>query len=622
MVLFPRMAHDLRRSGVAWVVASTLLVASAVAYLPSLDGEFQFDDEQRIERNVEIKDIERFGAPGAWALPGRPLTNFTLALNYLAGRLDPFGYHVANLVIHLAAAALVFLLSRRALRTAGAPSPEASAGLVAGVFALHPIQTESVSYVIQRAESLASLLFLAALLLLLQAERMAERWRAGAAYGGAVLAALGALAAKPVAATLPAAYLLYAWAFPAEGARVHRRVAMAVPLLGLSAFAAWQGLAATEGSTDAGLAVPGLGLGAYLLTQSRVVFRYLALIAWPAGQTVDPDVAVSRSIAEPATMAAVATLLAFTAGSLVLLRRGPALGRWTPAARLAAFGFLWFLLVLAPSSLVPLADVMAEHRVYLACWGPLLAAVAALSTAGAVLGAPLAARALIAAALLAALTAATWARNEVWSTRVALWTDAVEKSPAKARPHAALGWSYALRGDHRSAVSEYRRALALGPVPREEAEILRNMGSSLAQLGLHGEAAMALAAAARHPDLEADARALRAMSLAELGLYSAAHEEVVRALRLAPNHGAARNTLGQVYLGQGDPAAALQQFRIAVSLNPDVPVRRWNLALTLERLGRVAESCVAWREYVQRESVPAGRASALSRMRALGCDSR
>jgi tetratricopeptide (TPR) repeat protein len=605
------------------LLGAVLLVTVAV-YARVLPGELQFDDVASVERNPAVKDLRRFGAPATWSLPTRPLTELTLAVDYRIGRLEPFGYHATNIAIHLAAVVLVYLLSLRTLRSAGEGSPAAVAAVVAGLFALHPLQTESVSYVIQRAEALASLLYVAALVLLLETEAAATRWRSALAYSGAVVAGAAALAAKPMAATLPAAYLLLTGVFPPAGTgRVGagRRLALSLPFFALSGLAAWQGLHASAGSGHAGFGIEGLGLPDYLLTQPRVLFRYLRLIALPIGQNVDPDVAVSRSLLDPATITAALVLAALATGAVLLLsgrvRAGP--GRWEAVGRLAAFRFAWFVLLLLPPTLVPLADVMAEHRVYLASWGVFLAAAMAGASSMEAVGLAPRARVAVAAALLGALAVATWTRNAVWTTQVALWSDAAAKSPAKARPFQNLGWAFKQGGDHARALSAYREALERSPDPRRRAEIFRGMGSSLVRLGLHDQADAALAVAAEHPDVEADARSLLAVSLLDRGRLDAAREQALLALQRDPGHGAARNTLGQVLLAQDDPSGALAQFRIAVELDPDVAPRRLNVALALERLGRAAEACAAWGEYLAVEKRAGPRAAALEHLRATGC---
>jgi len=620
----PRPVHQ--RALLAGLLAA-VVAATAAAYAPSLGGEFQFDDEPAIQRNPAIRSLERFASPAAWDLPARPLTALTLALDYRAGALDPRGYHLVNLLIHLAAVGLAFLLARRALAAADVPSPGPAAVVVAGLFALHPLQTESVSYVIQRAESLASLCFLAALLLLLRAEEAPARGRAAVAWLAALAAAWAGLAAKPVAVTIPLAFLLFGQAFGREAGwpGLRRRLVLAAPLLALSALATWQGLRATAGTTDAGLGVPGLPLADALLTQPRVVVRYLGLLALPIGQTVDHGVLPSRSLAEPATLLALAALAALLGASAWLLSRDrprtPAPSRWPLAWRAAGFGVAWFALLLLPSSLVPLADPLAEHRVYLASWGIFLGAVALAEAAleGRLKGP---ARGALAAGLLALLGLLTWHRAGAWETRVSLWSAAVEVTPERARPHQNLGYAWLVRGEHERAVAEFRAALAAGPDPLLQAEILRNLGSALAQLGRHGEAGQALLAAARHPGVEASARALHATSLVELGLLGPARQEAARALQLDPDSVTARNTLGQILLGTGDPAGAAEQFRLAIRLDPDAPVQHFNLALALGRLGRAPEACAAWQRYAGLEPDARLVARRWPEVRAFGCAMR
>lgn len=255
----------------------------------------------------------------------------------------------------------------------------------------------------------------------------------------AVATAWAGLAAKPVAVTIPLAFLLFDQAFGrAPGwPGLRRRLVLAAPLLALSALAAWQGLRASSGSTDAGLDVPGLPLVDAWLTQVRVVLRYLGLPALPIGQTVDHGVLPSRSLTEPATLAALAAVAALLCAATWLVVRPRPPSAWGAAGRAAGFGIAWFALLLLPSSLVPLADPMAEHRLYLPAWGIFLTVVVVAETGLA--GRLPAARGALAAGLLALLAVATWSRNGAWETRVALWSSAVEATPQRARPRQNLG---------------------------------------------------------------------------------------------------------------------------------------------------------------------------------------
>ncbi|HSN12999.1 MAG TPA: hypothetical protein VLT61_00100, partial [Anaeromyxobacteraceae bacterium] len=157
----------------AWALLVPLAL-TVVVYARTLPGPLVFDDVAAIADNPAIKDLGRFLSDRL--LPellggGRVLTDFTFALNYAVGRLEPLGYHLVNLAIHLGVVALVYLLTARVALLAGAARERALALAVAGTFALHPIQTEAVAYVVQRAESLASGLYVAVLLLLMAAER-------------------------------------------------------------------------------------------------------------------------------------------------------------------------------------------------------------------------------------------------------------------------------------------------------------------------------------------------------------------------------------------------------------------------------------------------------------------
>jgi hypothetical protein len=451
-----------------------------------LHGELQLDDLREIQANPALRDLggaARAAARGALLGGGRPLTDLTFALDRRLFGPGVAPLHATSLALHLLAAALVWGFTRRILARAGAARAGPVALAVAGLFALHPIQTEAVSYLSQRSEVLASALYVAALLALLAADDRG-RSRAGVAAWAAGLAAFAlALAAKPVAVTLPLAWLLVAVAVPPRGPgpglRWRERLLLAAPLIALGAVHAWRGLAGAAGSPHAGFSVPGLGPGEYLSTQPRALATYLRLLVWPAGQNVDWAIPAAPTIADPAAMVAGLLPLAVAAAGLALLawarRRGAGDGHGTPAgadaaaARVAGLGLLWFFLLLAPtSSVVPLADALVEHRLYLASWGPFAAAAVLAERALARVRwrhAGTAGAAVVGAAWLS-LALATFARNAVWETRVALWSDAAAKSPGKARVHLGLG--HALRerwdlGNHRAVVDDDPAGLHLGP---------------------------------------------------------------------------------------------------------------------------------------------------------------
>ena len=619
-----------RRSSAGWLAVPLLL--AAVAYARVLHGEFQLDDFTTLVEGTVVKDLGR-----AWRsiLPGmlgggRPITDLTFALNHAAGGLDPWGYHLVNLLLHLGVTGLVFLFTRAVLRLAGARPDTALAVVVAGAFALHPIQTQAVSYVTQRAETLASGLYLAALLLLLRAEREGRTPRGIFAYAAGSAVFLLGLGAKGIVVTAPFAYLLLVAAVPDGAARRSlatgaRRIALVAPWIAVAIGFTLASLRGVTGSAHAGFEVEGLGPGSYALSQLGAVTTYLQLVLVPVGQVAYRVVAPARSLLEPGVLASAVLVAGLLAGALALWawsrRREDPPGA---AGRVAAFGVAWFFLVLAPtSSLVPLADVVVEHRAYLASWGVIVAIV---TGAGLAVLRIREGRRLLVAALAVGITwvglaVAVHRRNAVWETRLAFWSEAVARAPRAQRPHLNLAFALWERGRHEEAVKHYRLALDFGgrAAPADEAFIQNNLGVVLLSAGRLDEADVALTRAAELDPGNASALANLALLAFRRGDLDLAERQAKRALRLRPDHGGALEVLGGVRLARGDPAGALDPLERAVRADPDDGERWLNLALANERLGRIREACASLRR-VTRLPVPEPlRQAAAARATGLGC---
>lgn len=607
-------------------LAAPLLLA-VLAYARVLGGEFQFDDLTSVEENPAVKAPALLLAKPLLDGAFRPLTDLTFALNHALGRLDPFGYHLVNLALHLVAVVLVHRLSLAVLRRAGAAGVEGTALAVAGVFAVHPLHAQAVSYVSQRAEILSSVLYLGALLLLLEADGRGRGAAAVAAWGGALAAWLLGLHAKAVAVTLPAAWVLLAATLPRGEEPVPRRLGRALiqvaPFLAVAALFAARTAGSLRGRPDAGLEVPGIPPLAYGLTQLRVVLGYLRLLAWPSGLNLDHEVALSRGLDGPTLLSAAALVGLFGAAAALAVRSRAWPAPERAAARLGLFGLGWFLLILAPTSgAIPLVDLMEEHRAYLASWGPLLAAGA--GAARLLDRLPRARRRILAiggvAALWLGLALALHARNAVWETKQALWTDVVAKSPGKVRAHLNLGHAFAAEGAHQAAVESYRRALALPPdATATRTEILRNLGAALVAMGRLEEASRVLRQALEADPRDPELRNNLAICLLDLQDPAGAEREARRALESDPHSGPALNTLGEALLTQGNLDGALASFERAVSIDPDVALRHHNAAVVLARLGRTEEACRAAARSLAAERSAQGREEARQFALQLGC---
>jgi tetratricopeptide (TPR) repeat protein len=586
---------------------AAIVLAGALAYASAFPGAFVFDDAPNVSRNRQLDRLSDFlpGGPGWSVQPNRAFTFATFALDRAVAGNDPSFHRAVNLGIHLAAALLLFALALSAFRAprlrGSALAPEAWAvGLVAGLlFVAHPVQTQAVTYVVQRLTSLATLLYLASALLYLRwriaREGGASGWRSWIPYAAALLAALLAMRSKEIAFTLPVALLLLE-AVLFDGPWKGRLLALApfaaamalIPATLLLAAAPAPGLEAdvilpTRVQTD-------MSRLDYLLTQFTVIVRYLGLLVLPVGQTVDHDVALRTSLAEPAVLASAALLLALGAAAAGLLlaassRRARPID---PAARLAALGIAWFFLALSvESSLIPIVDLMYEHRVYLPFAGLSLSA-ATLVALGARRLAPARAAVLTAAAgllLAAVLGGMTWRRNRAWSSEVALWTDAVEKAPKKARPRHNLGVALNAQGRRAEAMALLQEAVRLDP---NYAQGHESLGVALSDAGRRSEAeAQFRKAIALDPKAAAPWYDLGTLRF-DASRYAEAIPFFEQAIARRPGYADAYANLGACWNGLGRSADAVKVLTGARDVIRDHPLARAQLALALAQVGDLA----------------------------------
>jgi Flp pilus assembly protein TadD len=317
----------------------------------------------------------------------------------------------------------------------------------------------------------------------------------------------------------------------------------------------------------------------------------------PAGQNVSHGFPASTGLGEPATLAAVAGVLALLAAALLAWRHaeraGP--GRALPA-RVAAFGVLWWFLLLSPtSSVVPIADLVAEHRVYLALLGPALALAVAADAA-------LAARAArprwgvaAAAAVLLLLGGATAARAAVWRSAVSLWADAAAGNPSDPRVAGNHAYALAEAGRIEEARAEFKRAMRLPSTPRQLADNVRNYSAMEAGRGDNLTALSIVDLGIAVAPFDHELRVNRAIILHDLYRPAEGLEDALLAVRIAPGEPGPHHALGVNQLDAGQPGPALQSARTALRIDPTHQAARRLEFLALARLGERAAGCAAWR---------------------------
>ncbi len=447
---------------IVWPAILVLITAGLGLYWHTLSAPFLFDDAVAIVDNASIREASPavMAAPPNTPTAGRPVVNATLAFNYALGGLDVSGYHLFNIAVHVCCALLLFGIVRRTLETGGTADlasarstvpPTVVAFAAALLWLVHPLQTECVSYVTQRSESIMALFFLLTLYAAIR------RWTVVA-----IIACAMGMASKESMVTAPLLVVLYDWAYRNEPWRqvLARRRRLYVGLA-----ATWIVLLAVT-VTGPRAETVGFGNGVtawqYGLNQCVVVVEYLGRVVWPDGLLVDYGFPRTLTLAEAAPWALVLIgLLGLTA---VLLVWRPRLGY--PAA--------WFFVVLAPtSSIVPIAtEVAADRRIYLALAGlAVLAAaggVAMFEAAGKHLGGPTRRRPRLAglavlAVVVTALSTVSWRRAAMYRDPVSLWEQAVEAHPRNHRALTNLAVVLAREGRYAEATVKMLRALAIDP---------------------------------------------------------------------------------------------------------------------------------------------------------------
>ena len=600
-----------------------LVAVGLLAYQNSFTGSFVFDDAPTIRDNPTIRHLwplwQALTPPhtGGTTVEGRPVISLSFAINYAINGLRVWGYHAVNLAIHIAAGLVLFGIARRTLlqpplRQRFGMAAEPLALVIALIWVVHPLQTESVSYIVQRVESLMGLFYLLTLYCVIHG---AESDSPKLWYVLSVASCLLGMASKEVMVSAPLIVLLYDRTFLggsfAEAWRRRWRLYLALA-------ATWVLLAYLVVTAGTRGGTVGIGTGvawqSYALTQLQAIPHYLRLSLWPHPLVFDYGTGLVSGFTEVLSGALIVTVMLL--GTLVALRRWPSVG----------FLGVWFFAILAPtSSVVPVASqTIAEHRMYLP-----LAAVIAMVVVGAfafgkrvlrdrqgvVLGC------VASATVVTLFSFFTIQRNRDYHSALTIWQDTVAKRPDSPRAHSNLGIALRERRRLPEAISQYEQALRLQPdyaeahynlgiallqlgqpqaaiehweqavrIKPDLAEAHYNLGNALLQAGRAQEAISHLEQALRvKPDL-AEAHHTLAVALEQTGQIQQAIQHYEQALRINPDYAEAYNGLGNASLRAGRLHEAIEHYEQALRIQPNLADAHYNLALALEQAGQVQQA--------------------------------
>ncbi len=554
----------------------SLILLTVFVYWNSLGNDFVFDD-QVLTENPNLLKIHTLSDAAGVGLGWRPLLFFTYGLNYYWFGLNPYSYHAVNLLLHIINVVLVNFIIREVVRALDEKERDVAWPAFAGaaIFSVHPLLSSAVSYIAGRSSVLCAVFYFLAVLFFLKSLDAGMKGRPClcAVYAGLTLASgLLAWQAKQEAMTLPvflAALLLL---------KTRKRgLKYVVTLAGVSvivAAAMWKHFQDLFNSL-AGNTVPintefesVLPFPVYIRTYLTSIVRYyFPRFLYPSALNADPQtVAVAHWYSPEFVM----SILVLAALSWFILR--PAKTESLPPAGLAAI----LLSPLTAYALIPLADVVLEHRVYIAGLGIALLSAALFRWAGKNFRSL---RIAVLSIIVVIFAAMTVQRNRAFANNITLWEDVVRKSPGKARAHFNLALAYQLDSRPNDAIREYKVTLSLNP-------LVPATYSNIAALELDG------------------------------GKLDEAEKTLLRLIEMAPQQAEAFVNLSVLYLRQREPAKAIAAADRAIAIKPDSAIAHFNKAEGLLEKGDVQDAIASYEQAVRlRPDLPAFR-SKLEQVRA------
>jgi len=558
-------------------------------YSNTFGTPFVFDDRLHIPDNRHIRLTElNFKDITAAAVKSydkhRPVANVSFALNYYFHQYNVAGYHLTNIFIHILTAIFVWLLVKNTLLAPSLRGKYRRAGPIAFFTALlwlaHPLQTQSVTYIVQRMNSMAAMFYVLSLLLYIKG-RLAgqDAKKTWPWYLGCAIAGLLALGSKQIAVTLPVFIFLYEWFFFQDLSRTwfRRRLPYFIAIVFILVLVGLVYLGPNPFETlNRPYARRHFTMVERLLTQFRVVIFYIGLLFYPhpARLNLDHDFAISHSLINPpTTLLCLAVILGLIVLAVWLAKK----------ESLFSFCILWFFGNLVIESSIIGLELVFEHRLYLPSVAVSLATVTLVWRY--IKQDWIRVTILCAATLFLCIW--TYERNKVYGDAVTLWLDCVAKSPRKARPYSNLATVLDDSGRPAEAIAYFHKSLELEP---DSAEVYSNLGNTLSRLGQTDEAIEHYEKALSLKPNFPEAHHNLAIELAKQGKTDEAIAEYREALRFKPDDVDALSNLGFELTKKDRSDESIEYYEKALALEPGNVITHGRLGLALAGVGRIDEA--------------------------------
>ena len=532
-----------------------VMLLGIIIYSNSFNCTFNFDDTPNIVQNTKILNLD---LSSLWHYSSnRFIPYLTFAINYHFGKLDVWGYHLVNLIIHLINSCLVWWLTLLIFSSPNMKSNPISkhknilAFIVALLFVSHPLATQSVTYIVQRLASLVALFYLLSVALYMSARLMDKDNKSKyVLFAGSMIVGILALISKENSYTLPVAIaMIEIFFFQTKSIKINfKDYRIILIFAGLICFVVFVLFKVSSGilkpiPTGDSNDYKELSPITYLFTQFSVIVKYIQLLFLPINQNLDYDYPTSSSLMEPKTLLSFLFLSSLIILAIFLFKKH----------RIISFAILWFFLTLAiESSIIPIKDVIFEHRTYLPSFGffIILSTIIYIYLWEKFIYVAIS----IFAIIICSNSFMAYQRNIVWKNGISLWSDVITKSPTKARGY-------------------------------------NNLGSELREANKYKEALIYINEAIKLKSDYSDAYLNRGNVYTKLKMYSEASQDLNKVIDLNPNEASAYNSRGSIKGKENKFPDAIKDFDKAIELKPDYANAYFNRGLTKIKSGDKENAC-------------------------------
>ena len=573
-----------------------LFLLGAVIYSNILYAPFVYDDRGTIVENETIKNLSKSFTDIS---NNRYIGLLSFAFNYAIGGLNVLGYHLVNNLVHIINAFLVYWLVIVLFKTPKMATSTLSKEFIAisasFIFISHPIHTQAVTYIVQRFTSLATLFYLLSLIMYLKGRlltngtKFMSQQNSGNGQGMfnfkslfyyfiSLISAILAIKTKEIALTLPFAIIMCELYFFEPGLKKLNRFVFLLPILLILLVIVPGSLNPEKSLNEIAADIDNMSRETvnisrtdYLVTQFRVIITYLRLLFFPVNQNMDYDYPLYKTIFSPDIILSLVVIFSLIIIAILTYKK----------ARLISFGIAWFFLTLSiESSIIPIRDVINEHRVYLPSIGFFIAGLAAFDQFVPARKVKIG----LIAILVVTLSISTYHRNNIWKDPQALWEDVISKAPNNSRAYNNLGVVYKEREEFDKAVELFEKSLRAN---RNYTAVYYNMGDVQYRSGNYENALAYLKQALTgklNPQLHLDILNKLGRTYGAMGRREKAIEIFEEAIKLFPSSIVLLNNLGVQYMKNNQIDSAIETFEKALKIREEDYILR-NLAIAYAERG-------------------------------------